>query len=98
VATELDSTDQGTHRSIEDGVAAVGRRFGDDYWLECDLSERFPEEFHRAMAADGWLGVTMPEEYGGAGAKVTDAAIVIAHGGQAWGSDSGLDARKVEGG
>ncbi|HSV81946.1 MAG TPA: acyl-CoA dehydrogenase family protein [Ramlibacter sp.] len=64
-------------RAIREGVAAVCRRFGDDYWAECDREERFPREFHRAMAQDGWLGVTMPEEYGGAGLGVTEAAIVM---------------------
>jgi len=64
-------------RAIRDGVAAVCRRFGDEYWAECDREERFPREFHRAMAQDGWLGVTMPEEYGGAGLGVTEAAIVM---------------------
>ena len=63
--------------AIRDGVAAVCQRFGDDYWTECDREERFPREFHRAMAADGWLGVTMPEAYGGAGLGVTEAAIVM---------------------
>jgi acyl-CoA dehydrogenase len=63
--------------AIRDGVAAVCRRFGDEYWAACDRDERFPEEFHRAMATDGWLGVTMPEEYGGAGLGVTEAAIVM---------------------
>lgn len=63
--------------AIEDGVTAVCRRFGDDYWAECDRTERFPTEFHRAMADDGWLGVTMPEEYGGAGLGVTEAVAVM---------------------
>src|SRR3954464_1512309 len=63
--------------AIRDGVAAVCSRFGDEYWAGCDRDERFPVEFHRAMASDGWLGVTMPEEYGGAGLGVTDAAIVM---------------------
>ena len=63
--------------TIRDGVAAVCRRFGDDYWAECDQAARFPTEFHRAMAADGWLGLTMPENYGGAGLGVTEAAIVM---------------------
>ena len=63
--------------AIRDGVAAVCKRFGDDYWAACDREERFPHEFHRAMAADGWLGVTMPEEYGGAGLGVTEAALVM---------------------
>ena len=63
--------------AIRDGVVAVCRRFGDEYWIERDRDERFPHEFHRAMADDGWLGVTMPEEYGGAGLGVTEAAIVM---------------------
>ena len=63
--------------AIRDGVAAVCSRFPDEYWAECDRTEHFPQEFHRAMAADGWLGVTMPEEYGGAGLGVTEAAIVM---------------------
>jgi acyl-CoA dehydrogenase len=63
--------------AIQDGVAAVCKRFGDDYWADCDRDERFPVEFHRAMAADGWLGVTMPEEFGGAGLGVTEAAVVM---------------------
>lgn len=63
--------------AIRDAVASVCRRFGDDYWAECDRAEQFPTEFHRAMATDGWLGVTLPEEYGGAGLGVTEAAIVM---------------------
>jgi acyl-CoA dehydrogenase len=63
--------------AIRDGVAAVCRRFGDEYWAECDREERFPKEFHKAMAVDGWLGITMPEDYGGAGLGVKEAAIVM---------------------
>ena len=72
-------------RAIRDGVTAVCKKFGDDYWSGCENEARFPFEFHKAMAADGWLGVTMPEEYGGAGLGVTEAALVMhtvaSHGG-----------------
>lgn len=72
-------------RAIRDGVAAVCKRFDDEYWSDCDKAARFPVEFHKAMAADGWLGVTMPEAYGGASLGVTEAAIVMhtvaSHGG-----------------
>ncbi len=64
-------------RAIVEGVAAVCKRFGDDYWAACEKDERFPKEFHRAMADDGWLGVTMPEEYGGAGLGIKEAALVM---------------------
>jgi acyl-CoA dehydrogenase len=71
--------------AIREGVRAVVRRFDDEYWLERDENGKFPHEFHRAMAEAGWLGITMPEEYGGAGLGVTEAAImmheVASHGG-----------------
>ena len=72
-------------RAIRDGVAAVVRRFDDDYWLARDDDGEFPREFHRAMADAGWLGITMPPEYGGSGLGVAEAAImmheVASHGG-----------------
>ncbi len=73
------------HTAIRDGVAAVVKRFDDEYWLARDEDGEFPREFHRAMADAGWLGITMPTEYGGAGLGVTEAAImmheVASHGG-----------------
>ena len=72
-------------RAIREGVAAVVRPFTDDYWLARDEDGEFPREFHRAMADAGWLGITLPTEYGGAGLGVTEAAIVMhevaSHGG-----------------
>ncbi|MCX8499971.1 MAG: acyl-CoA dehydrogenase family protein, partial [Caulobacteraceae bacterium] len=72
-------------QAIREGVRAVVSRFGDDYWLARDEDGVFPREFHRAMADAGWLGITMPEAYGGAGLGVTEATImmheVASHGG-----------------
>lgn len=65
------------HREIESSVRKVCAEFTDDYWHECDENARFPEEFYKAMAAAGWLGITMPEELGGAGLGVTEAAIMM---------------------
>lgn len=74
-----------TRRQIRDGVRAVASRFDADYWLARDDDGAFPREFNRAMADAGWLGITMPEDYGGAGLGVTEAAImmheVASHGG-----------------
>ena len=70
---------------IREGVRAIVTRFDDAYWLARDDDGVFPFEFHQAMAQAGWLGVTMPEEYGGAGLGVTEAAVmmreVASHGG-----------------
>jgi acyl-CoA dehydrogenase len=73
------------HQAIRDGVGAVVRSFGDEYWLARDEDGVFPREFHKAMADGGWLGLTMPEEYGGSGLGVTEAMIMMheiaSHGG-----------------
>jgi acyl-CoA dehydrogenase len=73
------------HRAIRDGVSAVVRSFDDEYWLARDEDGEFPREFHQTMAEAGWLGITMPPEYGGAGLGVSEAAImmheVASHGG-----------------
>ena len=70
---------------IRDGVRSVVTRFDDSYWLARDDDGKFPFEFHKAMADAGWLGITMPEDFGGAGLGVTEAAImmreVASHGG-----------------
>ena len=62
---------------IREAVARLCERFGDDYWLKKDTDGGFPHEFHRAMADAGWLGVAMPEEYGGSGLGITEAALVM---------------------
>jgi len=63
--------------AIRDGVKRVVDQFGDEYWSACEDEKKFPFEFHKAMADAGWLGITMPEELGGAGLGVTEAAIMM---------------------
>jgi acyl-CoA dehydrogenase len=63
--------------AVRDAVSRICTRFGDDYWLERDRTGEFPVELHQALAADGWLGICMPEEYGGAGLGITEAAIMM---------------------
>jgi acyl-CoA dehydrogenase len=65
------------HEAIRDGVKKVVDEFDDEYWSKCDQEKIFPFEFHKAMADGGWLGITMPEEVGGANLGVTEAAIMM---------------------
>ena len=62
---------------IREAVARLCARFGDDYWLTKDTEGGFPHEFHLAMAEGGWLGIAMPEEFGGSGLGITEAAAVM---------------------
>lgn len=72
---DFDLTEQ--QRAIDEGVRQVCAGFDDDYWTTAEEQGRFPQEFHRAMADGGWLGITMPEEFGGAGLGVTEATIMM---------------------
>ncbi len=62
---------------MRDAVAKICARFGDDYWLERDRDGKFPHDFYRALADDGWLGVCVPVDYGGSGLGVSEAAIMM---------------------
>src|SRR5215813_2187645 len=64
-------------QQIRDSIAKLCAQFDDGYWLEKDRSGAFPHELHAALAQAGWLGIAMPEEYGGAGLGVTEAAIMM---------------------
>jgi acyl-CoA dehydrogenase len=64
-------------RAIADAVKKICVKFTDEYWTHKDTAAEFPFEFHAAMAADGWLGITMPEELGGSGLGVTEAAVMM---------------------
>jgi acyl-CoA dehydrogenase len=63
--------------SIRDAVEVLCRDFDDGYWLKKDREGGFPFEFHKAMADAGWLGVCIPEEFGGSGLGITEAAIIM---------------------
>ncbi len=64
-------------RQIRDQVLRLCEKFNDAYWLEHEREAAFPHEFHAAMAEGTWLGIAMPEEYGGAGLGITEAAIMM---------------------
>jgi acyl-CoA dehydrogenase len=63
--------------SIRDTVAKICARFDDAYWLKKDKEGGFPADFHRAFADAGWLGICMPEEVGGSGLGILEAAIMM---------------------
>src|SRR5207237_10641619 len=64
-------------QQIRHEVRKLCLEFDDACWLEKDRSGEFPHELHAALAAAGWLGIAMPEAYGGAGLGITEAAIMM---------------------
>lgn len=61
---------------IRESVLRVCQKFDDDYWLARDTDGMFPEDFCRAIVDEGFMGIAMPEEYGGSGLGITDAAVL----------------------
>jgi acyl-CoA dehydrogenase len=63
--------------SISEAITRLCAPFGDAYWLNKDRTGGFPEDFFQAFAASGWLGICIPEAYGGAQLGITEAAIMM---------------------
>jgi acyl-CoA dehydrogenase len=73
----MDFTFTPEQQAIRDAIGKICARFPDDYWLAKDKAGGFPHDFHAAFAKDGWLGIAMPEEYGGAGLGIVEAALMM---------------------
>ncbi len=63
--------------AIRTAVFKLCSQFSDDYWLKKDTKGDYPLDFHRIFAEAGWLGIAMPQEYGGSGLGITEAAILV---------------------
>ncbi len=64
-------------QAIRSAIEKICARFPDDYWLAKDRDGGFPHDFHRAFADDGWLGIAIPQAYGGSGLGLTEAAVMM---------------------
>jgi acyl-CoA dehydrogenase len=64
-------------RSIRDAVDDGMKKFPLEYWREADRSATFPDEFFSFAARQGWLGIAMPSEFGGAGLGISEAVMMM---------------------
>ncbi len=64
-------------QQIRAQAKALASKFDDAYWRRCDSEHAFPWEFYQAFAEAGWLGIAIPEAYGGAGLGITEASILL---------------------
>jgi acyl-CoA dehydrogenase len=63
--------------AIRESIAELCKTFDDQYWLERDRTGEFPHELHRTLSQNGWLGICIPEQYGGSGLGITEAAVMM---------------------
>jgi acyl-CoA dehydrogenase len=62
---------------LQRGIRELCGRFPDQYWNDLDSESKYPDEFVDALSKDGWLGLLIPEEYGGGSLGVLDASLVL---------------------
>lgn len=62
---------------VREAAQALAARFDLAYWRECDKTGNYPWEFVKAFANAGWMGIMMPEEYGGMGLGLSEAAVML---------------------
>ena len=65
------------HQLIRDAIGKICADFPDEYWSKCDDEHLFPWDFYNALAEAGWIGIAIPEQYGGSGRGITEASIVL---------------------
>ena len=65
------------HQLIRDAIKKICQDYPDDYWLKCDNEHTFPWDFYNTLAESGWIGIAIPEAYGGSGRGITEASIVL---------------------
>ena len=72
---DFETTDE--HQLIRDAIGKICEDFPDEYWSKCDNGHLFPWDFYNALAEAGWIGIAIPEQYGGSGRGITEASIVL---------------------
>jgi acyl-CoA dehydrogenase len=63
--------------TVRDAIQKICSQFPNEYWQQHDQTETDPKELHAALAADGWLGIALPEEFGGAGLGISEATMML---------------------
>ena len=72
---DFETTDE--HQLIRNAIGKICADFPDEYWSKCDNGHLFPWDFYNALAEAGWIGIAIPEQYGGSGRGITEASIVL---------------------
>jgi len=73
----MDFTRNADHEAIREGIRRICADFTDEYWSAKDEAHEFPWEFYDELAKGGWVGIAIPEEFGGGGQGITEASVML---------------------
>lgn len=63
--------------SVREAISKICSQYSDEYWLERDTQQKFPWELYKDLASKGWLGICLPEAYGGSELGISEAAVML---------------------
>ncbi|EEU33621.1 uncharacterized protein NECHADRAFT_56371 [Fusarium vanettenii 77-13-4] len=66
-----------SQRAVREAIAKICAKYPDEYWLKRDNNHEFPWELSKDLAKDGWLGICLPERYGGSELGISEAAVML---------------------
>ncbi|OCK78237.1 acyl-dehydrogenase domain-containing protein [Lepidopterella palustris CBS 459.81] len=66
-----------SQKSVREAISKICLDYPDEYWAEHDTEHKFPWELYKQLAENGWLGICLPEEYGGSNLGISEAAIML---------------------
>ncbi|KAJ5554713.1 hypothetical protein N7461_003183 [Penicillium sp. DV-2018c] len=66
-----------SQRTVRQEIAKICSDFPDDYWAKVDETHQFPTELYEALARQGWLGICLPQRYGGSELGISEAAVMM---------------------
>lgn len=66
-----------SQRLVRDNIREICGDFDQEYWREHDESGKYPHEFVDILANHGWLGIRIPEKYGGAGMSSEEVVVMM---------------------
>ena len=73
----MDFSQSADHDAIREGIRRLCADFNDEYWSKKDTDHEFPWDFYNRLAEGGWVGIAIPEEFGGGGQGITEASIML---------------------
>jgi acyl-CoA dehydrogenase len=73
----MDFIPSATVDAVREGVREACARFDTEYWMKCDAAHRWPSELWAELATGGWLGLAVPEEFGGGGQGLLELAVAV---------------------
>ena len=64
-------------KALKAAVYDLCKQYSPEYWRDLDAKREYPDAFVSELTKAGYLGVLIPQEFGGAGLGIMEAALIL---------------------